>query len=120
MCHLTDLVDRYLASWNEPDAVRRQELIRQTFSEAADYLDPLMQGEGADGIDAMIRGVQERFPGHSFRRLGTVDAHHDRIRFSWELTPEGGPALVKGTDFALLSSDQRLRSVTGFFDHVPA
>ena len=50
-----------------------------------------MSGEGHDGIDAMIGGVQSPVPRLRFRRTSEFDAHHDRVRFSWELGPEGGP-----------------------------
>ncbi|MEJ0016345.1 MAG: nuclear transport factor 2 family protein [Acetobacteraceae bacterium] len=115
---LTDLVDRYIAAWNETDAGRRRDLIAQTWTEDAHYVDPMLQGDGRDGIDAMICGVQERFPGYRFRRTGDVESHHDRIRFTWDLVPEEGEAVVSGTDFAVITSDNRLHAVTGFFDHV--
>ncbi len=116
----SDLIDQYIAAWNEPDPGRRRALIAATFAEDASYLDPVMQGQGHAGIGDMIAGVQARFPGHQFRRGGVVDAHHDHLRFSWELAPQGGQALVKGTDFAVLSADARLANVTGFFDLLPA
>jgi hypothetical protein len=116
----THVVDRYIAIWNEPDPTRRRDLIEQTWTDDATYLDPLMAGEGADGIDAMIAGVQQQFPGYWFRLLGEVDHHHDRVRFSWELTPgDGQPALAAGTDFGVVAPDGRLRSVTGFLDRMP-
>src|SRR4029077_2392934 len=87
---LTDLVDRYIATWNETDGGRRRDLIAQTWAEGASYLDPMLQGEGRDGINAMIVGVQERFPGHRFRRTGDVDSHHDRVRFHLGGCARGG------------------------------
>jgi SnoaL-like domain len=117
---LVELVDRYIAIWNETDADCRRNLIAWTYTEHARYLDPLLQGDGRDGIDAMVKAVHEKFPGHRFKRTSEVDAHHDRARFSWELGPDGGPALVKGIDFATLSPDGKLNSVTGFFTQVPA
>jgi hypothetical protein len=114
------LIDRYIAAWNATDAGARRALVAATFAPDASYLDPVMQGNGHADIDGMIAGVQARFPGHVFRRGGTLDAHHDHLRFSWELAPEGGAAIVKGTDFAVLSGDARLAAVTGFFDLVPS
>jgi hypothetical protein len=67
----------------------------------------------------MIAGVQAKFPGFRFRLSGKVDAYRDRVRFSWEAGPQDGPALVKGTDFAVVAGE-RLREVTGFLDQVPA
>ena len=56
MSNLTDLIDRYIAIWNETDRTRRQDLIARTWTENASYLDPHMEGKGQDGIDAMIEG----------------------------------------------------------------
>jgi hypothetical protein len=120
MDNLTELIDRYIAVWNETDVERRRELIARTWTEDACYLDPLLQGEGRAGIDEMVRGVHERFPGHRFRRTSDPDAHHDRVRFCWELASEGGVAVVSGTDFAVVDKGNRLQAVTGFFDHVSA
>ena len=114
-----DLVDRYITSWNEPDSSRRRALIAQTWTDGVSYLDPVMQGDGHAGIDAMISGVQAKFPGHRFRRVGEVDTHQDCIRFSWELIPESGLALAKGADFGIIAEDSRLVAVTGFFDLLP-
>jgi hypothetical protein len=119
MTNVTDLIDRYIAMWNETDARRRRDLIARVWSENASYLDPLMQGEGHSGIDAMVGGVQQRFPGHRFRRTSDVDAHHDRVRFGWELAPDQGPALVSGVDFGVVAGD-RLQTITGFLDQAPA
>lgn len=115
----SDLIDRYIAAWNETDAGRRRALIARTWTEGARYLDPMMNSEGHDGIDAMIAAVQGRFPGHRFSLTGKVDAFQDRVRFTWALSPEGGAALVKGTDFAVVAGG-RLQAVTGFLDQVPA
>ena len=114
----TDLIDRYIAMWNEADTKRRRDLIAQTWSEAAIYVDPAVQGTGHAGIDAMVAGVQQRFPGHRFRRTGPVEAHNDRVRFCWELGPDGGTPIVNGTDFGVVAGDGRLSAITGFFDSV--
>jgi hypothetical protein len=118
MSNFTDLVDRYIAIWNESDNERRRDLIARTWTEDSTYLDPLMRGEGRGGIDEMIRGVQAQFPGLLFRRTSEVDAHNDRVRFTWELGPEGGAALAGGVDFGVVVDD-RLQAVTGFLDFAP-
>ena len=118
MSNFTDLVDRYIAIWNETDDERRRNLIARTWTEDSTYLDPLMRGEGRSGIDAMIRGVQAQFTGLLFRRTSEVDAHNDRVRFAWELGPEGGPALAGGVDFGVIVGD-RLQTITGFLDFAP-
>jgi hypothetical protein len=119
MSDVKDLVDRYIAIWNETKAGCRQELIARTWTEDASYVDPLMQSQGHAALDTMIIGVQQRFPDFSFSLLGKPDAHADRLRFSWALGPKNGEAVIKGIDFAVLSADGRLHAVTGFLDQVP-
>ncbi|HZS84543.1 MAG TPA: nuclear transport factor 2 family protein [Stellaceae bacterium] len=119
MVDCTELADRYIAVWNEADAARRRALIARTFTEDVRYLDPLMAAEAPAGIDRLIAGVHDRFPGHRFRRTGGVDFHHDRLRFRWELAPAGGPVFAAGTDFAIIAEDGRISAVTGFLDQAP-
>ena len=65
----------------------------------------------------MIAGAQSQFPGHVFALHAGPDVHHDRVRFSWSLAPEGGDPVVVGTDFATLAPDGRLAEVTGFLEN---
>jgi hypothetical protein len=110
------LVEGYIAMWNEADAGRRRALVAQTVTDDASYVDPLMSGTGVDGIDAMIAGAQEQYPGHRFTLVAGPDAHNDRVRFSWTIAPEGGDPIAVGHDFALLAPDGRMTSITGFLD----
>ena len=114
----TQIVDAYLAIWNETDSTARKALIADTWTEDASYTDPLADVTGHDGIDALVASVQEQFPGLVFRRLGEVDAHHQYLRFAWEAGPKGAEALIAGTDAAVIS-EGRLRRVVGFLDRVP-
>ena len=60
------LIDTYIAMWNETSRRRRRELVARTVADDARYVDPLMQGEGIDGISAMIGAAQAQLPGHRF------------------------------------------------------
>ena len=120
MDQFADIVARYFAVWNEMDADRRRALIAQTWTEESSYLDPLMQGNGHSGIEALVQAVHQQFPGYRFRQIGAVDGHHNHIRFSWELGPVEGQAPIGGTDVATLADDGRLQRVLGFLDKVPA
>src|SRR4051812_1462021 len=96
---VTTLVDDYIASWNETDAERRRALVARTWTDDATYIDPLMAGEGADGIDAMIAGVQEKYAGFRFQLAQGPDAHNDRVRFAWHLVGPDGNRVATGFDF---------------------
>jgi SnoaL-like domain len=115
---LTRLADRYIAMWNETDGQRRRGLIAETWTETGRYRDPMLAGDGPDGIDAMVAAVQTQYPAHRFHRTGPVDAHNQALRFTWELREEGEPPFVVGLDVGEVAADGRLQSITGFFDQV--
>lgn len=110
------IATQYLAVWNERDAAARRALVARAFALDASYLDPMMRGAGHDGIDAMIAGAQNQFPGLRFELDGTPDGHNDVVRFSWTLAVPGGAPVAHGTDVAELGADGRLVRVTGFLD----
>jgi SnoaL-like domain len=119
MAQIADVVESYIASWNEPDPERRRALVARTWSEDGTYVDPLMAGAGANEITAMIGAAQAQFPGHRFELSFGPDAHNDRVRFAWRLVGADGPAAA-GVDFATVAEDGRLRAVTGFLEQQPA
>ena len=116
MSDTTQIVDSYIAMWNEGDAQQRRELVAQTVTEDASYLDPVMAGAGIDGISEMIGGAQQQFPGHRFKLASVPDVHHDRVRFTWSLAADGGAPVATGIDFVTLADDGRMRSITGFLE----
>ena len=82
-------------------------------------LDPLMAGEGRDGIDAMIQSVQAQISGVSLPL-------HERNRRAPRpgalllgAGTEGGVPLAGGLDVGVIA-DGRLRSITGFLDYAPS
>jgi hypothetical protein len=117
---MNDLIDRYLACWNEIDAAARRDLITKTWADDASYIDPLVDAQGHDAIDAAIAATQGQFPGLVFALAGPVDTHHDVARFSWGLGVDGDEPLVIGSDVASVSADGRLVRVVGFLDKVPS
>jgi hypothetical protein len=113
------IADRYLQIWNERDDARRRELMTGLWAEDAAFRDPIAKGDGLTEIDAVIAGIQGRFPDFRFRQIGKADGFGDYVRLSWGLGPEGADAPIKGTDFAQVEND-RLKDVTGFFDQLPS
>ncbi|MFE5260736.1 nuclear transport factor 2 family protein [Streptomyces coelicoflavus] len=115
-----DAVARYFEAWNAaPDAVAKA--VAAAWTEDGGYTDPLADVRGHAQIAAVVAAARERFPGFSFRLTGAVDGHHDTARFSWELVSEAdGSAPVAGFDVIALDGEDRIRSVFGFLDRVPA
>ena len=118
---VNETVMGYISAWNETNAARRRDMIAETWTEDAHYLDAHRDSTGHAAIDAMIATVQERYSGYRFRLSSGIEAHHDRVRFSWTAGgTEAAPLYFGGTDFATLAPDGRLRAVTGFTDAAPA
>lgn len=115
------LVENYLDTWNETDPDARRSAVATVWTQDARYIDPLTSVSGHDQISDLIGGVQQQAPGHVFRLLDDrVDAHHNVLRFSWELVPtSGGESLAVGFDVAVTEEDGRIRSVFGFLDKTP-
>src|SRR4051794_32450665 len=101
--------------WNEEDATRRAEHIERAWAHDGRYVDPLLEAEGHEALSAMVANVHASYPGHRFRRLSGIDAHHDTLRFAWDLAAPDGSTTVAGIDVASLAPDGRLRTITGFF-----
>ena len=118
MTDVNTIASRYIDLWNERMPSRRREILKQHWAKDAKYVDPLMSGDGHDGVDALIAGVQQRFPDFRFHLIGEPNGFGDHVRFSWGLGPKGADSPIKGTDFAVVS-DGRIRSITGFLDQVP-
>jgi SnoaL-like domain len=117
---MQEIVERYLAAWNEKDAQRRRELVDALWTENGSYTDPLADANGRAEIDGLIGAVQQQFPDFVFTVGGPVDAHHEQARFSWHLGPAGAEPVVIGFDVAVLNGGGQIRSVYGFLDKVPA
>jgi SnoaL-like domain len=115
---ITTIARRYIDLWNERTPSRRREMLASDWTADARYVDPIMSGDGHDGVDALIAGVQQRFPDFKFTLIGEPNGYGDQLRFCWGLGPDGVDSPIKGTDFALLK-EGRIRSITGFLDEVP-
>jgi SnoaL-like protein len=118
MTDVKTIATGYIDLWNERTPDRRRKMLAANWTADAKYVDPLMSGEGHDGVDALIAGVQQRFPDFRFRLIGEPNGYGEHVRFSWGLGPDGADSPIKGTDFAVVK-DGRIRSITGFLDQIP-
>lgn len=116
---MQEIIDRYLATFNEGDAARRRELLDGLYTEESTYTDPHVDLCGPEQIDAFIAQTQERFPGVTFTLGGPVDAHHNQARFQWHAGPDNAPDTYVGFD-VIVTEDGRIRNVYGFTDAGPA
>src|SRR5260370_23160102 len=62
MTDVNTIANSYIELWNERTPSRRREMLATNWTADAKYVDPLMSGDGHDGVDALIAGVHQRFP----------------------------------------------------------
>jgi hypothetical protein len=117
---MQEIIDRYIAAWNETDAGARRGLVGSLWGPDGSYTDPLADVRGPDAIAGLIGAAQQQFPGFVFTLGGPVDANHRQARFTWHLGPAGAEPVVIGFDVVVVDGDDRIASVHGFLDRVPA
>jgi len=117
--NISTTIDTLFAMWNEPDGDRRAALVETVFAEDGQLVDPPLEGNGHAGISDMVAAVQSQFPGHTFRRTTAIDAHHDTLRYGWDLIGPDGAVVATGLDVGVVGDDGRLRRVNGFLGPLP-
>jgi SnoaL-like domain len=106
----------YLALWNDADDASRRRRLTEQWTASARYVDPMMAGDGPQGIGDMIAAARAQFPGHAFSLKGKPDGHGAFVRFSWTLAPKGSSPVAGGTDIVRLDETGRIAEVIGFLD----
>jgi hypothetical protein len=116
---VTATVDAYFAMWNEEDTAVRAKHIEEAWTEDGRYSDPARDAQGHAALSEMVAAARPHFPGHSVKQSSGIDAHHESIRFAWEVVGPDGSVAVAGIDAGVLAPDGRLRQITGFFGELP-
>ena len=114
------VVDAWLIAYAEPDAVRREALIAETWTAEGRLVDPPFEGTGPAELSGLVDVVLTHYAGHTFRRTTKVDAHHEFARYGWELVGPDGAVAVAGTDVVRFAADGKLAGVVGFFGALDA
>lgn len=112
---LQEMIDGYFLCWNSRDADERSAAIAKTWTEEATSSDPLVVATGHEELNAMFAGAEVAYPGHTFRQVGTFDAHNTYVRWGWEMLNAEGDQVLDGIDVGVVAEDGRLAGVAGFF-----
>lgn len=133
----TELVERYVAMWNEPDPQARRTLVCELWAaegaqilqpplemrEQADrvgFVNPVLGARGHHEPKVRVSRAYEEFvaPGeYRFRRRGHATQLGEVVKFGWEMVPVGGgdPAGV-GLEFLILDPHGRIRADYQFIE----
>ncbi len=129
------LIDRYVAIWNQPDADRRRQGIAELWTEdalhvlqptqevqkAADTLrvTPTFQVRGHAELEGRVTRAYEEFIAdgeNTFRAQGEGSRLADAIRFRWEMVTKSGEVAGVGLEFVILAPDGRIRTDYQFLE----
>jgi hypothetical protein len=130
-----ELVDRYVAVWNEPDPDRRRQAVATIWTEdAAHLLEPprevreaaaalrtvaVFQARGHAELEARVGRAYEEFVANgelSFRPGDGGVRVADAVKFRWEMISVDGAVVAGGTELVLLAADGRIRLDYQFID----
>jgi hypothetical protein len=96
MSNTDTVVQSYIAMWNETEPAGRRELVAETVTDDARYVDPLMSGAGVDGISEMIAGAQQQALARG-AGPGTREAGRERCPIAPLSHPTSGPRRDPGS-----------------------
>jgi hypothetical protein len=137
MTNPTELADRYVALWNEPDADRRRAAVAELWTEdGAHILQPpqdvrdaaaapgigltaLFEARGHAALEARATSAHTEFIAsgdYRFRRRDDVERLADVVKFSWEMVTRDGEVAGAGLEFLVLAPDGRIRTDYQFIE----
>ena len=114
-----ELIQAYMAAWNEPDEAKRRAVLDQAWADDATYTDPMSHAAGRDALIDLISQFQKQMPGSSIAQTSGIDEHHGRLRFAWKMQGQDGSTRMEGIDIGQLMEDGRIQSIVGFFGPPP-
>ncbi|MFL6139501.1 MAG: hypothetical protein ACJ74O_17095 [Frankiaceae bacterium] len=109
--HYNQIVDRWVASWNEKDPTIRRKLIDELWAEDGAYYNRLFICQGRDMVEAAIATAHDEYvsKGFTFKSSNDAYGHHNGFKFSWVLaTGTTGEVDTFGEEFIILNDDGQI------------
>lgn len=102
--------------FNERNSERRRAAIAELYEPQAVLYEPEAEAMGHTAINAAVERLLANLPADfAFAVTAPAVGHHGVGRLRWEGGPKNGPAVVSGTDVALLGNG-RIRSLYVLLD----
>lgn len=120
---IEQLVERYVALWNEPDIDRRRREIVALWAPDGIHYAKAHTCQGYLALEQRVTGSYDRSikPGvNVFCRAGAIDAHHNVARFAWHMKRrESGMIAATGMEIFVLSEDGHIQADYQFIEPDP-
>ena len=114
MVNMMDVVDRYVAVWNEPSAGERRKRIGSLWAPDGTTCYRLLDARGHDAIEARVASSWDKWLRDGrfvFRSRPDAVCHHNVVKVNWEMvTTAGGEVEAVGLSFLVLAPDGHIRS----------
>jgi hypothetical protein len=125
-----ELVERYVAMWNDADPDARSAAVRDLWAEDGahilqppkemlseatriGFINPVLEARGHHELEARVTRAYEEFVASGefrFRPRGDAAQIGDVIKLGWEMVPAaGGATAATGLEFLLLDAQGRIR-----------
>jgi hypothetical protein len=107
----TDVVDDYIAVWNEPNADERRRRIRSLWAPDGTTCHRLLDAHGYEAIEARVTGAWDKWlrEGKYIFHLKNAVCHHDVVKCDWVMvTVPGDEVEATGLSFLVLNPDGRI------------
>ena len=111
---VTQIIEDYVAAWNEDDADRRRTLLKRCWAEDGEYIDTYGPAAGIHTLDDRIGSVRQMLPGARLVRTTCINQMREFLRFGWSIAGPDALPLATGLNVAHLQADGRLVQVVSF------
>lgn len=109
----------YVELWSEPDAGRREALVRACLKDDAEIIGPGYRFKGHQAVlDEVVRFLRAD-PGFRPVLTSGFDAHDGWGRFTFALLDPAGQIVNEGWDLVELGGDGRIAKVISFWGQLP-
>lgn len=119
-----ELVQRYVAVWNEPDSTCRRLGIAALWAQDGAHFSRSIEARGFAQIEARIARAHAEFVGsgkYTFVSANNVDSHHGGVRFNWHMVSTTDQSIAAiGFDFLLLDDSGHIQSDHQFMETNPS
>ena len=107
--------ERYVRSWKVASQAEKRELYATCLATTCVYTDPLTEARGWDELGQYMTRFHAQIPGAYFV-TEQFFAHHGRSVARWKMLDENALQLGEGISYAEYDEQQRLVTMTGFFE----
>jgi len=131
-----ELVGRYVAVWNEPDAELRRKAIHDLWTEngvhilqppqeirkaaaGLGFTSTTLEARGYDALEVRVTRAYQEFvaPGEfTFNPRDNADRLDNVVKFNWEMVPSGGEVAGVGLEILVLDEDGRIKTDYQFIE----